>query len=507
MSETSIPALLSHLGQRTKFHTVIEPGSGKPAFELPQLSANEVFDAVDKARAAQPTWQALPVEARAEILLKLHDLIIEKREQLVDLLQFETGKARVHGFEEVAGAMNSARHFGKLAPRALHRKRVRSGAPLVVKNYITYVPVGVVGVITPWNYPLALTALDVLPALVGGNTVIHKIDNQTALTALYLRSLAIQAGLPEEGWTIVVGDGAEVGNAITDSVDYVAFTGSTNTGRFVAERASKRLIGYSLELGGKNPLIVLPGANLEKAADLAIGASIGNAGQLCVSIERIYVPNSVKQEFLDELAAQVNSLRIGKSNQSDKDLGSLTSAAQISRVRSMIEDAVREGAKLVTGGQPREDVGPYAISPAVLTDIPPSAKLDRNEVFGPIMQVYGYDTVEHAIEMANDSDYGLNASVVGPTKDAYAVAEQLHAGSVNVNEGYRASFASMDSPMGGFKTSGVGSRNGDYGLKRFMQPRSIGVATGLLKLPTRATEYKLVETLLFTLSKVLRRLP
>lgn len=507
MSETSIPALLSHLGKTNKFYTVIEPGSGKPAFDLPQHSAEQVLEAVKASRAAQPTWAATPVRDRAQIMLRLHDLVIEKSEQFVDLLQFETGKSRVHGFEEVAAAMNSSRHFGKIAEKALRSQRVRSGAPLVVKNFVDYVPVGVVGVITPWNYPLALSALDVLPALVGGNTVVHKIDNQTALVALYFRQLALQAGLPEEVWTIVTGDGAEVGNAITDSVDYVAFTGSTPTGRIVAERAAKRLIGYSLELGGKNPMIVLPGAKIKKAANLALGGAIGNAGQLCVSIERVYVPNSVKQEFLDELAALVDGLRIGKSNQSDKDIGTLTSAAQLNRVRSMIENAVSEGANLIAGGQHLADAGPFAIAPAVLTDIPASAKLDRNEVFGPIIQVYGYDSVDHAVEMANDSDFGLNASVVGPTSDAFVVAKKLEAGSVNVNEGYRATFASMDSPMGGFKASGVGRRNGVYGLLRFMQPRAIGISTGLLKLPTHANEYPLVKTLLFTLSKVLRRLP
>lgn len=507
MSDTSIPALLSHLGEHSKFHTVIEPGSGKPVFELPQFSAAEVFAAVEKAREAQLDWALQPIAARQNILLKLHDLIIEHRQELIELLQFETGKAKIHGFEEVAGAMNAARYFGKVAEKTLRSKRVASGAPLLVKNYIEYVPVGVVGVITPWNYPLTLSALDVLPALVAGNTVVHKIDNQTALTALYFRQLAVQAGLPEDVWTIVVGDGAEVGNAITDAVDYVAFTGSTATGRIVAERAAKRLISYSLELGGKNPMIILPGAKLKKAADLAIGGSIGNAGQLCVSIERIYVPNEVKQEFLAELSSQVQSLRVGRSSAADKDLGTLTSAAQLNRVRSMIDEAVAHGATLVTGGQHLADAGPFAISPAVLTDIPESAKLNRSEVFGPIMQVYGYDSIEQAIDLANDTEYGLNASVVGPVKLAYQVAQALQAGSVNINEGYRASFASMESPMGGFKNSGVGRRNGEYGLLRFVQPRSIGVSTGVLKLPSRAHEYKLIQSLMFAMSKVLRRLP
>lgn len=507
MSENGIQNLLADLGRHDQSVEVISPINGKVMFVLPQFSADEVARLVEIAKAAAPTWAQTPVEQRAQVLLGLHDLLIEHQQQLLDLLQFETGKARSHAFEDFAGALNSSRHYGKIAPKALRTKRVRSGAPTLVRNYVDYVPLGVVGVITPWNYPLALSALDVLPALVAGNTVVQKIDNQTALTAIYLRRLALEAGLPAEAWTIVVGDGAEVGNAVTDNVDYVAFTGSTATGRIVAQRAAARLIGYSLELGGKNPMIVLPGANLKRAASIALGAAIGNSGQLCVAIERLYVPNSIKTEFLAELAAQAEALTVGKSGEFDMDLGTLASSAQLSRVIGLLNDAVENGARLVSGGKPQPQLGPYFVTPAIITDIPQQAKLDRNEVFGPVLQVYGYDTVEHAIDLANDTSYGLNAAVVGPEREAIGVAHRLNAGSVNVNEGFRASFASMESPMGGFKESGMGRRNGDYGLTRFTETRAIGVAGGLLKLPSRAQDYRSISKLLILLSKVLRRLP
>lgn len=507
MSENGIQNLLADLGRHASSVEIISPINGKPMFVLPQFSAAEVTEAVRAARAAAPTWAGTPIEQRARILLGLHDLLIAHQEELLDLLQFETGKARSHAFEDFAGALNSSRHYGKIAPRALRTKRVKSGAPTLTRNYVDYVPVGVVGVITPWNYPLALSALDVLPALVAGNTVVQKIDNQTSLTAIYLRRLALEAGLPAEAWTIVVGDGAEVGNAVTDSVDYVAFTGSTATGRIVAQRAAARLIGYSLELGGKNPMIVLPGADLKKAASLALGAAIGNSGQLCVAIERLYVPNSIKTEFLAEIGSQANSLTVGKSDKFDMDLGTLASSAQLSRVIGLLNDAVSKGAKLVAGGEAQPELGPYFVTPAVITDIPADAAMDRSEVFGPVLQVYGYDTVDHAIELANDTNYGLNAAVVGPEREAVAVAHRLNAGSVNVNEGFRASFASMESPMGGFKESGMGRRNGDYGLTRFTETRAIGVAGGLLKLPSRARDYRSISRLLILLSKVLRRLP
>ena len=506
MSDSGIQNLLAALGEHSASVEIINPATGKASFRLPQFSASEVADAVANARAAAPTWAATPVHQREEMLLNLHDLMLAHQEELLDLLQFETGKARGHAFEDFAGALNAARHYGKTAHKILGLKRAKSGAPTLVKNWVELVPVGVVGVITPWNYPLALSGLDVFPALAAGNPVVHKIDNQTALTALYLRKLAIEAGLPSEVWTIVVGDGAEVGNAVTDGVDFIAFTGSTATGRLVAQRAAARLIGMSLELGGKNPMIVLPGADIKKAARLAVASAVGNTGQLCVAIERIYVPNDIKAEFTTELAAVAASLTLGKSSSYDVDLGTLTGAAQLRHVTNFLADAVAKGAKLI-GGQPKPEIGPNFITPAIVTDIPESADLNRNEVFGPVMQVYGYTTVAEAIQAANDTDYGLNASVIGNTKEALEVARQLNAGSVNINEGFRASFASMDSPMGGFKASGHGRRNGNYGLTRFTEAKAIGVAGGLLKLPSRGHDYVRISKLLVILSKTLRRLP
>jgi len=506
VNESEIQNLLAELGSHTVSVDVINPATGELNYRLPQFTKDEVFAATEAARECAPTWAATPVSQREAILLGLHDLMIEHQEELLDVLQLETGKARGHAFEDFAGALNSARHYGKTAHKVLGLKRVKSGAPTLVKNYTELVAVGVVGVITPWNYPLALSGLDVLPALVAGNTIIHKIDNQTALTALLFRKLAIQAGLPSELWTIVVGDGPEVGNAVTDSVDYVAFTGSTATGRIVAQRAAARLIGFSLELGGKNPMIVLPGTNIKKAAKLAVASAVGNTGQLCVSIERIYVPNDIKAEFTAELASVAAGLTVGKSSSFGVDLGTLTGAAQLARVTTFLADAVAKGAKLI-GGQPQPQLGPNFITPAIVTDIPADANLNRNEVFGPVMQVYGYATVAEAITAANDTEFGLNASVVGDPTQAMVVARQLNAGSVNINEGFRASFASMDSPMGGFKTSGHGRRNGTYGLTRFTEPKAIGIAGGLLELPSRGQDYVRISKLLVLLSKVLRRFP
>ena len=506
MSESSIPTLLAHLPVSNDQVTIVNPSTGKKIYDLPQLSVAQVAKAVADARLAQPAWAKVSVKDRSKALFRLHDLMLKNQDNIMDLLQLETGKSRAHAFEEIAGSLGAARYNARIAPKTLKTQKTFSGVPLLTQSYVMYSPVGVVGVITPWNYPLALQMLDILPALVAGNSVVQKADNQTALVSLYARQLGIEAGIPESAWTIVVGDGASVGNAITDSVDFVAFTGSTNTGRIVAERAAKRLIGFSLELGGKNPMIVLPGAKVGDAAEKAIAGAFGNSGQLCVSIERVYVPNNMKSAFEKELAERVTSMTVGKSNDFAMDMGTLTGINQLNRVQDYVSDAVGKGAKVLAGAKALPELGPYFYAPTVLTDITDEMRLARQEVFGPLIAVVGYDSIDQSVELANDTEFGLNASVVGPTKLAKEVAGRIMAGSVNVNEGFRASMASIDSPMGGMKQSGVGRRNGKYGILRFTEARTVGVSTGLLKFPSRARQYKLMAPLMNSLAKVMKKL-
>ena len=504
MSETSIATLLAHLPTAESTVSVINPTSGKKIFDLPQLTGEQVVAAVDHARASQQEWRETPISERTKVLKNLHSLMVENETKLMDLLQLETGKARAHAFEEAVGAMASAAYYSKVAGRALKRRSTKAGIPFLTKTFVDQVPLGVVGVITPWNYPLALTMLDVLPALAAGNAVVQKADNQTSLTVLFARQLAVEAGIPAELWTVVCGDGEVVGNALTDHVDYVAFTGSTATGRKVAARAAARLIGCSLELGGKNPMIVLESAKAGTAAELALAGAFGSAGQLCVSIERVYVPATMKAEFLDELTARVNSLSVGKSNDFSVDMGSLGGDNQLKRVTGFVDDAVASGATLVTGGKALTEQGPNFFEPTVFTDVTSAARLYRQEVFGPVIDVEGYESVEQAIAWANDSEFGLNASVVGDERDALLVAEQLNAGSVNINEAYRASFASMESPMGGVKASGQGRRNGIGGLLRFTEAKSIGIARGPIKIPSRAKQYKTMAPIMRLMVKLLK---
>jgi acyl-CoA reductase-like NAD-dependent aldehyde dehydrogenase len=509
VTDFSIATLTSHFPATSSKYDVINPTSGKRIYELPQLSAEQVALEVDRARDEQLDWAAVPVFERADIFLKVHDALLENEDKILDLLQLETGKSRAHAYEEFSGAVGITRYYGKVAEKALSIKKAATGVPVLLKTFVRQEPIGVVGIITPWNYPLALAMMDVVPALIAGNCVVHKTDNQTTLISLLVRLLAVDAGLPEDAWRIVAGDGAEVGNAVTDNVDYVAFTGSTNTGRAVAQRAAGRLIGFSLELGGKNPAIVLPSANPAKAAEIIVAGCFGNAGQLCVSISRVYVPHAIKAEFEQELIAIIEKLKVGKSNDFSFDIGSLTSAAQLARVERYVNDAKSKGAQILIGGTALPEAGPYFYSPTAITNIGDDVLLKREEVFGPVLSVFGYDDIDEAVDAANDSEFGLNSSVIGNRKEALKIAARINSGSVNINEGYRASFASFGAPMGGTKRSGFGRRNGIGGLLRFTEAKAIGIARSVagIGLPNTAKQWKRMVPLMGALSKILRRLP
>lgn len=481
---------------------VVDPLTGNELHEIDAHSASDVALRFQSAREAQPAWAAIGGKARARVASQLVDSLIAKQEDLMDMLQKETGKSRSHAFEEITGALAAISYYAKVAPKLMKRQKVRGGVPLLITAYTEPAPVGAVGIVTPWNYPLALTMMDVIPALMAGNAVVQKADNQTAKTVLMARDIAVSAGVPELIWQVVHGEASEVGNALIDHCDYLAFTGSTATGKLVAQRAASRLIGYSLELGGKNPMIVLPGANVSEAAEMALASAFGNAGQLCVSIERLYVPNHAMAAFELELKNRVESLKVGSSSQFEYDLGALSSVAQVERVSGFVQRAIDEGARLVTGGKVLSDIGPNFYAPTVLADIPQGAEILHKEVFGPVIALVGYDSLDEAVQLANATEYGLNASVVGDKKAAMDIASRLMAGSVNINEGYRASMATMAAPMGGMKQSGMNRRSGPDGLLRFTENRTIGVANKLpIGLPNRARDYKKMAPLMTKLAR------
>lgn len=453
---------------------ILAPYTGKPLAKIPQWTAEDVGTAFERARRAQPAWAAAPVRDRRAVVRRLVHLLQQHRETVFDVLQYETGKARIDAVSEFGEAVLGSVHHARQAERLLAARRHRGALPGLTKTAEIRHPQGVVAVIAPWNFPLALAVIDAVPALLAGNAVIVKPDNQTALSTLLLDRLLAEAGCPAGVFQVCTGDPAEIGDALIDGADYVAFTGSTATGRRIAARAGSRLIGASLELGGKNPMIVLADADLNRAARAVLRGSFANAGQLCMTAERLYVQSTVYEQFLEMLREQVRGVRLGAALDFSKDVGSLTTPAVLDRVRGYVDQARASGATIVAGGRSRPGLGPLFYEPTVLTDVGVAARLHREEVFGPVVSVYPFGDIPDVLAQANDSEYGLTASVW--TRDARAgeqLAARIEAGGVGVNDCYSAAFASHPAPMGGWKASGLGRRHGEQGLLRYTESQTV----------------------------------
>ncbi|MFF9542539.1 succinic semialdehyde dehydrogenase [Streptomyces albidoflavus] len=456
--------------------TALAPFDLSPVASVPSCLPEDVESAVAMAAAAQRRWVKVPPARRARIALAFHDLLLDRQDQVLDLIQWETGKARYHAWQEVAQVAALARHYARRGARYLAPRRVRGMVPGLTRVEQRRVPRGVVGVVSPWNYPLYLGVGDVLPALLAGNGVVSKADPQAALTMLWTRSLLHEAGLPGQLWRIVTGDGPVVGTALTDAVDFVCFTGSTTTGRTVAERAARRLTGASLELGGKNPLIVREDADLPAAAAGTAVAAFANTGQMCIHVERVYVQEKVYEAFRDELVRVTASLRLGASYDYGADVGSLVSPAQLAAVRAHVEDALAKGATVLTGGRPRPDTGPLFHEPTVLEGVTPDMDVHAQETFGPVVSLYAYATDEEAVALANEGSYGLSASIWSKdTRQAARMAGLIRAGSVNVNDGAAAAAGSVEAEMGGMGDSGLGRRHGAEGIRKYTQAQTVAV--------------------------------
>ncbi|MEU5986916.1 succinic semialdehyde dehydrogenase [Streptomyces sp. NPDC047434] len=456
---------------RTANHT---PFTGERLAELPESTPEDVAEAFARARTAQTAWAATPVKARAAVLLRFHDLVLERQAEVLDLIQLETGKARLHAHEEVQAVAVAARHYGRKAPAYLRPKHHTGVVPTLTKVTELRQPRGVVGQIAPWNYPLELSVGDALPAFVAGNAVVMKPDTETALTALWARDLLVEAGLPAGVFQVVLGDGPVVGPEVVKHADYVSFTGSTRTGREVAQGAAARLVGVTLELGGKNAMIVLKDADIEKAAAGAVRACFSSAGQLCISIERLYVHESVADAFLERFAARTKAMRLGNALAYGADMGSLVSDRQLETVTRHVEEAVEKGARLVAGGVARPDIGPLFYEPTILDGVEAPMAVCSEETFGPVVSIYRFTDEDEVVEQANGTPYGLNSSVW--TKDAkrgHAVAARLRTGTVNINEGYAPAYGSVQAPMGGMKDSGLGRRHGSEGILKFTEAQTV----------------------------------
>ncbi|WP_416562283.1 succinic semialdehyde dehydrogenase [Nocardia testacea] len=482
--------------------------TGKPLGSVPVGTAEDVAVAVARARAAQSHWAGRPARERARVFHRYRALVVAQRAALMDVIQAETGKARWAAQEEVMGLMFAARYFARVAPALLGEQRVPGAFPVLNRAFVDVRPKGVVAVIAPWNYPLVLSLGDAIPALLAGNAVVLKPDSSTPFSALAGAELLYRAGLPRDLLAVVTGPGPVVGEAMVDCCDYLMFTGSSATGRTLAQRCGSRLIGFSAELGGKNPMIVTEGADIGRAARAAVRACFSNAGQLCISIERIYVHRAVAAEFTDKFTAAVSSAKLGAAYDNSIDIGSLISAAQLRTVTDHLADAVAKGAEVRVGGVARPDIGPLFFEPAVLTGVTEEMVCAREETFGPLVSIYPVDSVAEAVAAANDTEYGLNASVwAGSVAEGERIAGLLKTGTVCVNEGYAPAWGTTAAPMGGTGISGVGRRHGPEGLLKYTEPQSV-VSTRFLNLdPPPLIPRDLWQRVLMTIARSLRWLP
>ncbi|SFG47216.1 succinate-semialdehyde dehydrogenase / glutarate-semialdehyde dehydrogenase [Halopelagius inordinatus] len=458
---------------------VESPYDGQTLGSVPACTGEDVESAFARAREAQAEWADRPLGDRVAVFERFHDRLLDRQSEVLDLAQAETGKSRFDAHEELLDVAATARYYANHAADHLASRRRSGAVPLLTRAVEHRRPVGVAGVISPWNYPITLAVSDAIPALLAGNAAVLKPDERTPFTALELADFLVESGLPADLVPVVTGRGSDLGEAIVAEADHVCFTGSTEVGRTVAANAGRHLTDCSLELGGKNPLLVLADADVETAARGAARGCFANAGQLCVSAERVYVDDSIREAFVDAFVRETRRLSLGASYDYDADVGSLASEAQLERVRSHVEDAVEKGATVLTGGRRRSDVGPYFYEPTVLTDVTPEMAAYGEETFGPVASVYGVSGIAEAVERANEGPYGLNASVWSEdTARAEQAAARIDAGSVNINDAYAATWASLDAPMGGVGDSGLGRRHGEQGMARFTESQTVATQRG-----------------------------
>jgi acyl-CoA reductase-like NAD-dependent aldehyde dehydrogenase len=485
---------------------VENPATGQVIRRLPVTTPDDVQAMAERARAAQPAWEALGFEGRGRVLRRMQKWVMDNDQRVIQSIVDETGKtyedAAVAELVYGAGALG---FWAKHAPEYLADEKIRTSNPFVLgrKLVVRYRPVGVAGVIGPWNYPLTNSFGDAVPALAAGNAVILKPSEVTPLTSLLLAEGLRECRLPDHVFQVAVG-GAETGTALVDAVDFVMFTGSTATGKKVMARAAETLTPVSLELGGKDPMIVLADADVERAANAATYYALQNGGQTCVSVERVYVEAPIYDRFVDAVTERVRALRQGPPNgPASVEVGAMTFPPQLEIVRRHVEQAREAGARITTGGHAREGAGRF-YEPTVLADVDHSMTAMREETFGPTVPIMKVADADEAVRLANDSRYGLGASVW--TKDlarGEQIARRIESGYACVNDA-NVNYLAYELPMGGWKDSGLGVRHGAAGIRKYTRQQAILVTRLAMKRDVHFFPYKARTTkLLGRLTKLL----
>jgi acyl-CoA reductase-like NAD-dependent aldehyde dehydrogenase len=478
---------------------VENPATGEVIATIPIHRADEISAMAARAREAQPQWEAIGFDGRARIMRRAQKWFFDNADRILDQVVAETGKtyedAQLTDFGYTASALG---FWAKEAARYLADERVPSwNNPVAIgkKLVIRYVPMGVVGVIGPWNFPIVNSFGDCIPALMAGNSVILKPSEVTPLSALLMAEMLRECGLPEGVFQVATGDGS-TGAELIARVDCVMFTGSSRTGKAVMKAAAEVLVPCYLELGGKDPMIVCADANVERAANAAAYWSMNNAGQVCISVERCYVEAPVYDEFVEHVTKTVRGLRQGEPTAvGTVDVGAVIFPPQMDVVDDHVRDAVSKGAKVLTGGHGRSDHGRY-YEPTVLVDVDHTMKCMREETFGPTLPIMKIADAEEGVRLANDSEYGLQASVwTGDIDRGEALARRIEAGVVCVNDA-QINYTALNLPMGGWKTSGVGTRHGSAGIRKYTKTQSLLVTRRALKREPFMFPYKARQTLL-----------